>query len=709
MRGHNKDKKKIFIMLVTAIAFFVVTMPFRRFFGLTGLTEVRPAAALPVVFGILFGVPGALGCAIGNLFADVCSGYSFEVCTLGLAAQFLYGYLPYKMWHGRRKTQEKEVRLDSVRNVLRYIGIVFVNALFMAIALGAILQHLALGKLWSESTLILFFNNLVFSLILGIPILIVAGAIKEQEKGKVLTLNVRFVLIFLLLSVLSAGLMGIVSYKILKYLLEDAVKLWDLVYQFVSLDFFLLCGLSIGFLWYLERNITVPVEELTGIARNYMTKESADKEIQKTLQKQCDSLSRFHGEPGELASAFGKMMKDVEHYVKEVTTVTAEKERIRSELTVAARLQADMLPDSAAELTERCEFDLCAKMTPAKEVGGDFYDFFLVDNDRIALVMADVSGKGVPAALFMVVARTLIRNCIATETPLEKAVENVNNSLCANNKNGMFVTAWIGILSLSTGVLKFVNAGHNAPLLARKDEKYEYIRERSGFVLAGMEKVSYRQLEMVLKAGDMLFLYTDGVTEAHDCHKNMYEEERLKLCLNHLQKKSPQETVDGVWRDILVFRGKAEQFDDITMISFCYMGSEKERYKLNVGEPVQKRMGEINKFVENTLITSGFPGRFRSSMLLVTDEIFTNICSYSDAREVTVGCLADEKEAALYFEDDGVPYNPLKRDDPNIHESIERRVPGGLGIYLVKELMDEVEYVYRNGKNCLTIHKGVDK
>lgn len=712
-----KLPQKLLQALLIAVLFFAVTMPFRHFFGLTGLTEVRPAAAFPPVFGILFGIWGAAGCAVGNLVADLLSGYSPQICIYGFAAQILYGYLPWLLWKKlqRKHSGEEEtvIRFDSVDRVLAYIGIVSLDAFYMAAALGMILQALGLGKLFSQATMILFFNNLVFGLILGIPMLILYGMRKKKEKREALTLNVRFVLIFLLLSVISAVVMGIVSYGERHHYVQDKVLFWNGVYLRVSLDFFLLCGFSVIFLWYLEKNITVPIEQLTDIAKGYMDrekkKETAETVLRESLRKQCAALERLHGEPGALAAAFGKMMEDVEHYVKEVTAVTAEKERIRSELTVAARLQADMLPDSGEALKDRKDFDLCTRMVPAKEVGGDFYDFFLLDSSRLALVMADVSGKGVPAALFMVVARTLLRSCVSSEKSLSKAVERANSSLCSNNKNGMFVTVWIGVIDLLTGEMTFVNAGHNAPLLARENGEYRYVTDLSGFVLAGMEDSVYEQSKLTLAAGDALFLYTDGVTEAHDAHKNLYGDDRLIVCLNQQPKRAAEETLEAVWKDLLVFRGKADQFDDITMLSFRFLGAEKRGYKTCSGPAEQGRMGEVRDFLEHILLDGQAPRILRSHVLLAADEIFTNICSYSEARWVTVRCRADEMEAELYFEDDGVPYDPLRRKDPDTELGLDQRETGGLGIYLVKELMNEMSYEYRDGKNCLRLKKNVKR
>ena len=209
---------------------------------------------------------------------------------------------------------------------------------------------------------------------------------------------------------------------------------------------------------------------------------------------------------------------------------------------------------------------------PAKEVGGDFYDFFLVDDDHLAVVVADVSGKGIPAALFMVIAKTLIKDHAQRGTSPDVVFTEVNRLLCEANDEGMFVTAWLGVLELSTGHLSYVNAGHNPPLLRRAGGGYDYLRTRSGFVLAGVEETRYRSCSLELAPGDALFLYTDGVTEATDAEKQLYGEERLAAALNSHKDYAPKELLSAVRDDVEAFVGQAPQFDDITVLSLCYYG-----------------------------------------------------------------------------------------------------------------------------------------
>lgn len=244
-----------------------------------------------------------------------------------------------------------------------------------------------------------------------------------------------------------------------------------------------------------------------------------------------------------------------------------EKERIGAELHVATQIQTSMLPCVFPAFPEYEEFDIYASTNPAKEVGGDFYDFFLVDKDHLALVMADVSGKGVPAALFMMITKTLLKNVVQSGLSPKAALESVNNQLLENNEAGMFVTVWLGIYEISTGKLTAANAGHEYPAIKRADGLFELLRDKHGFVMGGMENVKYQEYELALHAGDILFLYTDGVAEATDGNNQLYGTNRMLKALNRKPDASSKELLLALGADMERFVGEAMQFDDITMMA----------------------------------------------------------------------------------------------------------------------------------------------
>ncbi|MBR4905278.1 MAG: SpoIIE family protein phosphatase [Clostridia bacterium] len=260
-------------------------------------------------------------------------------------------------------------------------------------------------------------------------------------------------------------------------------------------------------------------------------------------------------------------------YLEKQRAIALERSRLKTELEVATVIQRSLLPPITKDYPNRSEIEIAASMDPAKEVGGDFYDVFFADKDRLAFVIADVSGKGIPAALFMATSKTTIQNCVRDYPSLSEAIEIANDSLCRNNTAQMFVTAWIGVLDIPSGDLTFICAGHNPPVLLSNGTA-EFIKRRSGFVLAGMEGMKYREQTVTLKKGDRFFLYTDGVTEAENSRHELFGEERLVSCLAHASAKTPDEILSDVKTAIRAHVGGAEQFDDITMLCISYQGAE---------------------------------------------------------------------------------------------------------------------------------------
>ena len=277
-----------------------------------------------------------------------------------------------------------------------------------------------------------------------------------------------------------------------------------------------------------------------------------------------------------LAEKFASLSARTIHYVGQVKKVTAEKERIKSELGMATAIQVSQLPHLFPAFPDRKEFDIYASMTPAKEVGGDFYDFFLVDDDHIGLVMADVSGKGVPAALFMMVSKILIRNRVQNGEGPGEALRNVNNQLMEGNEVEFFVTVWLAVVEISTGRGVVVNAGHEHPVLRRSDGKFELIKYRHSLAVAAMENVRFKEREFQLYPGDTVFVYTDGVAEASNSKNELYGTDRMLSILNQNLDADPEEVLRGVMRGINDFVDGAEQFDDITMLCFRYNGPVNE-------------------------------------------------------------------------------------------------------------------------------------
>ena len=275
---------------------------------------------------------------------------------------------------------------------------------------------------------------------------------------------------------------------------------------------------------------------------------------------------RSHLEFDSLSNDINATVDTLKRYIKEA------EERIDAELAFAKAIQHSALPTVHPLYDNRKEFDIFASMHTAKEVGGDFYDFYFIDEDHLAFLIADVSGKGIPAAMFMMRSKTIIKSYAESGMSVEEVFTLANEKLCEGNDAGMFVTAWMGILNIRNGKVLFANAGHNHPLVKHSDGTFEYLKSRAGFVLAGMEGVRYRKNELVLEPGDAIYLYTDGVTEATDLNEELYGEDRLHSILEKYKDETMEVICSEIKKDVDLFAGEAPQFDDITMLALKYNG-----------------------------------------------------------------------------------------------------------------------------------------
>ncbi len=306
--------------------------------------------------------------------------------------------------------------------------------------------------------------------------------------------------------------------------------------------------------------VIIPLKKVQKNIRLYrVTKDSAN--VIKNLEK-----VRPHNEIGELSEDVSELACEIDDHLEKIRSITAEKERIGAELTLATRIQAAMLPSIFPPFPEKTEFDLYASMDPAKEVGGDFYDFFLVDDDHLCMVIADVSGKGVPAALFMMASKIILANNAMMGKSPSQILTDTNAAICSNNREEMFVTVWLGILEISTGRLTAANAGHEYPAVKSPDGGFELLKDKHGFIIGGMAGAKYKEYELTLEPGSKLFLYTDGVPEATDADGQMFGAERMTDALNADSGASPEQILKNVRAAVDGFVRDAEQFDDLTML-----------------------------------------------------------------------------------------------------------------------------------------------
>ncbi len=319
----------------------------------------------------------------------------------------------------------------------------------------------------------------------------------------------------------------------------------------------------------IRRSMVRPIKQMAGAARDY----AEDKQSGESTSNHFKDLKIQSGdEIEELSLTMSDMETSLAEYVANLTEVTAEQEHIRTELNLASRIQATMLPSTFPAFPERDEFDIYALMHPAREVGGDFYDFFLIDDDHLAMMIADVSGKGIPAALFMMGSKIILDNRIMDTGSPAFALEQANDMIMTNNQEEMFVTVWIGILEISTGRIVASNAGHEKPLVIHPDGHAEMIRDKNGFVVGGLENMKYRDYELKLEPGSKLILYTDGVPEASTAANDQFGMVRLLEVVNGMKDVSAQEALESIENAVKEFVGEDEQFDDMTMLCLQYNG-----------------------------------------------------------------------------------------------------------------------------------------
>ena len=380
---------------------------------------------------------------------------------------------------------------------------------------------------------------------------------------------------------------------------------------------------------------------------------------------------------------------------------------VEKEMSNARRIQQGLL---MTDFPCKPYCRISSSMSAAKEVGGDFYDCFSVGDDRLAVVIADVSGKGLPASLFMAASMTLIRSNVQAGGDLDKAMEKANRELFATNSMKYFVTVWIGVINLRTGQVSYVNAGHNPPFVSRNG-KYEMLRSRPDFVFGRKKRTIYNRHQMKLDVGDGLFLYTDGITEAARPDGAMFGEDRLRDSLASAGGSPPDEVLAKVGSDVSAFVGDADQSDDMTMMKVDFVRT----YDIRPDEGIRVRAdrqgySRVMERIRQRMEEAGCPPRTMTEVETACSEIYANIDSYAYADREEKGDVLVTTDIVngavrVTFMDWGIPFNPLDREDPDPVASFKERRRGGLGIMLVKKICDEVTYSREGDCNILKLEK----
>ncbi|MBE6382387.1 MAG: hypothetical protein E7049_05155 [Lentisphaerae bacterium] len=391
-----------------------------------------------------------------------------------------------------------------------------------------------------------------------------------------------------------------------------------------------------------------------------------------------------------------------------------EKKHLAKDMMIASSIQESAVPCVFPPFSEEHRMDIYASMHLARDVGGDFYDFYFTGPNRFSFLVADVSGKGVPAALFMMRAKATIKGIAQTGLPPDEVATRANESLSKGNEANMFVTAWIGELDLCTGVVTYVNAGHNPPLVIREGEENstpQFVRDRSGLMFGAMTGIKYRSYQIKLNPGDHLYLYTDGITEQPDAKGRLFGEERLAFSVSTMIKagakvidngKSP--LLGAVFDAVVAHGSGVEQADDCTQLVIRYNAGRR----IMTFAPTQQGVAAASDWLDGVLPQLG-ADILGPAIHVILDEISSNIVRHSGATKFDI-CLEsvdDAKRLRMTFSDDGKPYDPLAHTDPDTTLSASERPIGGLGILMVKKMSDAIAYRYAGLRNILTIEKRI--
>ena len=568
---------------ITAIVYALILVAVQHIMDI-GLLEIRLGAFLPPLVGMVWGLPGAVGASLGNIARDVIVGDDPAAIPIGAAANFIFAYVPYRLWLATNvEIFGGDHFRPTMRCLLRYFIILAISAglgtTFLIV--GVTMVGYSLPEYFARQV---FIANFDFSLIITTPLLIIlsgrgwifprrGGAmIMDSQMVDAVRRPLSYSITFWLMMSCVIFVMVFSAFTILERMLsgeKDIIRLFNYLFssQFLIVHLFFVGALFL--LHQAEKHLSEPLTEITMSVRAFARQSGKLSKVSLPSVKSGNEL-------GVLRDSVSQMMDDIVEYTKRLHDVTRERERIRAELSIAHEIQSSMLPKNFPPYPEKKELDLYASMHPAKEVGGDFYDFYLLDEKHLVITIADVSGKGVSASLFMIIAKTVLKNFLMTaigEDDLAAAVACANDQLCQNNDAMMFVTAFVGMLDLRSGRFVYVNAGHNPPIHYHASENAcDYIKVDRNFVLGSREEIKYRRQECMLSPGDHLFLYTDGVTEALNEAKEMYGEDRLLSCMNQsgVGNMTCRERILAVQDSVAAHVGGAEQSDDITMLDLVY-------------------------------------------------------------------------------------------------------------------------------------------
>ena len=732
------SRRPIGIFAVCFVVYLLVIEAFIAVPQFNDVVQIRPASALGPVLGLFFGLPGILGCAGANLVSDILHEDATAYMLAGyFVIQVLYNGLPRWVWYAvNRRSAHPYPRFESAGKTALYMALALVDSLCVN---AAVFLFVGAPPEAGPTFAVRALNNVWMLLYVGLPLLYVLERsplaqrpphwihvpYRNQTQAN---LTQRLVITF---TVASALLLLIVSLAVIFFAQgsEDFSEIVHGMYVEVAALAVPIFLPMFAFLHFTENRFTRPIEVLAADQDTFIKRieDDAEQGRHDTRIAVDERGTKPRYEVAELFDSTNKMRRDMVGFIERLYNVTAERQRTAAELDIATQIQMSAVPHDFSSFTERFALDIAGFMRPAREVGGDFYDVFEVGERGVAFVIGDVSGKGVPAALFMMRAQSLLRQYLLETNDMGTAFTLANRQLCERNDAMLFVTAFACVVDTETGEVRYANAGHNPPVL-KQSGKLCYLKCRPGLVLGAMDVVKYREGRFACSPGDGLLLYTDGVSEAANAAEELYGEERLLETLAQTDApdgegasagsdaptaagaaaaSSAQVAVDSLVASVDAFAGAAPQADDITMLAF--------RWNLPVQRltlPAQdEQLDHLFAFLEPLCEGEGRTPRMMAQLMLVCEEVFVNICHYGfpDGQPrlpVDVEAAVDERAGCLHlvFSDQGIAYDPLSHEAKKVDPTDEER-KGGLGILLMRKYMDDLRYTRTDGRNILRMTK----
>ena len=737
-------KRSLGVFAACFVVYLAVLEGFLAVPQFNDIVQIRPASALGPVFGLFFGLPGVFGCATANLVSDILHEGATPFMLAGyFMIQIMYNGLPRWVWYlVNARSPRPYPRFDSASKTALYMALALVDSVCVNLAVylfvGAPLES---GPSFATRGL----NNVWMLLYIGLPLLYALERSPltpnpprwihiPYRNIKKANLTQRFVIWFV---IASALLMLLVSVLVIAFASGDEEDFQTVVHTMFHEVAILMVPIFLpmfAFLHILERRFTRPIEVLALDQQTFIERMESDVEQgRRDMRIAVDERgTKPRYEIAELYESTNKMRRDMVGFIERLYNVTAERQRTATELDVAKQIQMSAVPHDFDSLTERFALDIAGFMRPAREVGGDFYDVFEVGERGVAFVIGDVSGKGVPAALFMMRAQSLLRQFLLETDDLGTAFTLANRQLCERNDAMLFVTAFACVVDTATGEVRFANAGHNPPVV-KQNGKLSFLKCRPGLVLGAMDVVKYREGRFACSPSDGLLLYTDGVSEAANAAEELYGEERLLETLARIDASggegvlvgsdvqapdvaaaasaaaasSAQAAVNSLVASVDAFASAAPQADDITMLAF--------RWNLPVAcltlPADDAELDNLFAFLEPICEGEGRTPKMMAQMMLVCEEVFVNICHYGfpDGQPrlpVDIEAAVDERAGCLHlvFSDQGIAYDPLSHNAKKVDPADEQR-KGGLGILLMRKYMDDLRYTRADGRNILRMTK----